>query len=64
MAVVSRIRMDEKTEAHVALKASQSHSKLEISRCLKRYLAREVNYLLKPEIPPTTTQPNKTKTRT
>jgi transposase len=63
-AAVSRIRMDEKTQAYLALKTSQGHSKLEIIRCLKRYLAREVYYLLNPGIPPTTTQPNKTKIRT
>jgi transposase len=48
LAVVSRIRMDPKTQAYVARKTAEGHSKLEIIRCLKRYLAREVYYLLHP----------------
>lgn len=48
LAVVSRIRMDPKTQAYVAKKTAEGHSKLEIIRCLKRYLAREVYYLLNP----------------
>lgn len=47
LAVISRLRMDEKTKAYVVKKTAQGHSKLEIIRCLKRYLAREVYYLLK-----------------
>jgi len=46
LAVISRIRIDEKTQAYVAKKTAEGHSKLEIIRCLKRYLAREVYYLL------------------
>jgi transposase len=46
LAVISRIRIDEKTQAYVAKKTAEGHSKLEIIRCLKRYLAREVFYLL------------------
>jgi len=48
LAVISRIRIDEKTQAYVAKKTAQGHSKLETIRCLKRYLAREVCYLLNP----------------
>lgn len=48
LAVVSRIRMDPKTQAYVARKTAEGHSKLEIIRCLKRYLAREIYYLLNP----------------
>ncbi len=48
LAVISRIRIriDDKTKAYVAKKTAEGHSKLEIIRCLKRYLAREVYYLL------------------
>ena len=48
LAVVTRIRIDERTQAYVAKKTVEGHSKLEIIRCLKRYLAREVYYLLNP----------------
>ena len=46
LAVISRIRIDERTQAYMAKKTAEGHSKLEIIRCLKRYLAREVFYLL------------------
>jgi transposase len=49
MAVISRLRMHEPTKAYVARRTAEGHSKLEIIRCLKRYLAREVFFLLKPE---------------
>lgn len=48
LAVISRLRMDPKTQAYVAKRTALGHSKLETIRCLKRYLAREVYYLLKP----------------
>jgi transposase len=48
LAVISRLRMHEQTKAYVAKKTAEGHSKLEIIRCLKRYLAREVYYLLNP----------------
>lgn len=47
LAVITRIRTDERTQAYVAKKIAEGHSKLESIRCLKRYLAREVYYLLK-----------------
>lgn len=53
LAVISRLRLDPKTQAYVAKKTAQGHSKLEIIRCLKRYLAREVYYLLNPGQPTT-----------
>jgi transposase len=34
LAVISRIRIDERTQAYVARKTTQGHSKLEIIRCL------------------------------
>jgi transposase len=51
LAVISRLRIDSKTQAYVARKTAEGHSKLEIIRCLKRYLAREVYYLLNPGKP-------------
>lgn len=41
--------MHEQTKAYVARRTAEGHSKLEIIHCLKRYLAREVFLLLKPE---------------
>jgi len=46
LAVISRLRVDQRTKDYVAKKTAEGHSKLEIIRCLKRYLAREVYYLL------------------
>jgi transposase len=51
MAVISRMRMDPATRAYVARRTAEGHAKLEIIRCLKRYLAREVYYLLRPPTP-------------
>ena len=48
LAVISRIRLDPKTQAYLAKKTAEGHSKLEIIRCLKRYLTREVYFLLNP----------------
>ena len=47
MIVISRWRMDETTQAYVAKRTAEGMSKLEIMRCLKRYVAREAYYLLK-----------------
>ena len=57
LAVVSHIRVDPKTQAYLAKKTAEGHSKLEIIRCLKRYLAREVYYLLNPGQPVITRRP-------
>lgn len=46
LAVISRLRLDPKTKAYVTKKTAEGHSKMEILRCLKRYLAREVYFLL------------------
>ena len=59
LAVISRIRIEERTQAYVARKTAEGHSKLEIIRCLKRYLAREVYYLLNPGQPSAAKQPGK-----
>ena len=42
LAVIVRMRMDCRTRAYVARRTTDGLSKLEIIRCLKRYLAREV----------------------
>ena len=59
LAVISRIRIEERTQAYVARKTAEGHSKLEIIRCLHRYLAREVYYLLNPGQPSAAKQPGK-----
>ena len=51
LAVVSRLRLDPRTQAYVAKKTAEGHSKMEIIRCVKRYLAREVYDLLNPGQP-------------
>jgi transposase len=47
MAVISRIRIDQRTQDYIVRRTAEGLSKLEIMRCLKRYLAREVYYLVK-----------------
>ena len=61
LAVISRIRQKPNTQAYVAKKTAEGHSKLEIIRCLKRYLAREVYFLLNPG--QTTITPHKRRRR-
>jgi transposase len=39
---IGRLRTDEKTQAYVARRVAEGHSKLEAVRALKRYIAREV----------------------
>jgi transposase len=51
LAVITRMRVDQRTRSYVAKKTAEGHSKLEIIRCLKRYLAREIYYLLNPGQP-------------
>jgi transposase len=45
--VVTRMRVDQRTKDYVARRIAEGHSKPEIIRCLKRYVAREIYYLLK-----------------
>jgi transposase len=47
LAVIVRMRMDDRTRTYVARRTADGLSKLEIIRCLKRYLAREVFALLR-----------------
>jgi transposase len=53
LAVVTRMRTDPRTQAYVARRTADGLSKREIIRCLKRYLVRELYYLLKSEAPQT-----------
>ncbi len=47
LAVMVRMRADDRTRAYVARRTADGLSKMEIIRCLKRYLAREVFALLR-----------------
>lgn len=47
MIAISRWRIDPTTKAYVARKKTEGHSNPEILRLLKRYIAREVYYLLR-----------------
>ncbi len=44
---IGRLRTDPRTKAYMAKRIAEGHSKLEIIRCLKRYIAREVFTLIK-----------------
>jgi transposase len=44
---IGRLRTDNKTKEYVDKRLTQGHTKLEALRCLKRYIAREVYYILK-----------------
>ncbi len=44
---IGRLRTDARTKAYVQRRLSEGHSKLEALRCLKRYIAREVYFLLR-----------------
>ena len=46
MAVICRMRTDERTRAFVQRRTQQGLSKREVIRCLKRYLAREIYHVL------------------
>jgi transposase len=43
---IGRLRTDQKTQAYMARRITEGHSKLEVIRCLKRYIAREVFTLI------------------
>jgi transposase len=47
LAVVTRLRVDPRTKEYVKRRTADGPSKLEIIRCLKRYLARELYHLIK-----------------
>jgi transposase len=44
---IGRLRTDPRTQAYVAKRMAEGHSKLEAIRCLKRYIAREVFVLIR-----------------
>ena len=44
--VLSRIRIDERTQAYMKRRLAEGLSKREVMRCLKRYVAREVYQVL------------------
>lgn len=48
MIAISRMRTDDRTKTYVAKKTAEGHSKLEIIRCLKRFIAREIYFLMQP----------------
>ena len=53
---IGRLRTDPRTQAYVARKMAEGHSKLEAIRCVKRYITREVYALIRQrcrEIAPT-----------
>jgi transposase len=43
---IGRLRTDPRTQAYVAKRITEGHSKLEAIRCVKRYIAREVFSLI------------------
>lgn len=43
---IGRLRTDGRTKTYVEKRISQGHSKLEAIRCVKRYIAREVFYII------------------
>jgi len=44
---IGRLRTEPRTQAYVQKRITEGHSKLEAIRCLKRYIAREVFFLIK-----------------
>src|SRR3954469_2395345 len=44
---IGRLRTDQRTQAYKARRITEGHSKLEVIRCLKRYIAREVFTLIR-----------------
>lgn len=56
LVAISRLRLDSHARAYAERRTAEGHSKMEIIRCLKRYIAREVYYLLNPGQPATQPQ--------
>lgn len=44
---IGRLRTDERTKDYVARKMAEGHTEMEAIRCLKRYIAREMHYVIK-----------------
>ncbi|AWW35405.1 IS110 family transposase [Streptomyces cadmiisoli] len=55
MAVVCRLHYDENTKKYVERRTNEGKSKMEIIRCLKRYVAREAYYAIKQDSTPNRT---------
>lgn len=53
--MIRRLRWDARTRSHVDRRTSQGHSKKEIIRCHKRYIAREVFTAIQADLNPETT---------
>lgn len=47
IALINRIRHDQRTRDYITRRTAEGRTKPEIMRCLKRYLAREAYYLIK-----------------
>ena len=43
---IGRLRTDTRTKSYIAKRIAEGHSKLEAIRCLKRYIAREIFFLI------------------
>lgn len=43
---IGRLRTDPRTKSYIAKRIAEGHSKLEAIRCLKRYIAREIFFLI------------------
>jgi transposase len=52
IAVICRLHYDEATQKYLERRTSEGKSKMEIMRCLKRYVAREAYYLIKQDSTP------------
>jgi transposase len=52
LAVITRMRVDPRTQAYVARRTAEGRTKLEIMRCLKRFVARELFFLLRQSTEP------------
>jgi transposase len=52
MVVICRLRSDARTKSYMRRRVSEGLSKMEVIRCLKRYVAREVYTLLRAELAP------------
>ena len=52
LVVICRLHYDEDTKKYVERRTAEGKSKMEIIRCLKRYLARDAYYLIKQDSTP------------
>ncbi|SEN40574.1 hypothetical protein SAMN04487952_11514 [Halomonas caseinilytica] len=44
---IGRLRLDATTQGYIVRKMAEGHSKMEAIRCLKRYIARELYYIIR-----------------